>query len=211
MRAYAHTKPNNAVLELPLWKGCAQRAHGICPRPILHLKSHQLFGMVNMKIMSWWFLTGIHKHRSSNIQCINIHMSSTVVAALQLQILRLEFVLHFHFIHWHCMCKCTGYDGMRNKERRCAEHFNLAETDSRAGVMEAREKSLANKVITAIISHIIGGLSNNSANISLSNHVACDCACLSHIYQSKYTQRLNTQYDSLSLPATKTLWLRTAT
>lgn len=211
MHAYAHTKPNNAVLELPLWKGCAHRAHGICPCPILHLKSHQLFDMVNMKIMSCRFLTGIQKHRSSNIQCINIHMSSTVVAALQLQILRLEFVLHFHFIHWHCMCKCTGYEVVRNKEQRRAEQFNQAETESRAGVMGGREKLWDNKVITAIISHIIGGLSNNSANISLNNHVACDYACLSHIYQSKYTQRLITQYDSLSLPAAKTLWLRTAT
>lgn len=100
---------------------------------------------------------------------------------------------------------------VRNKEQRHAEQFNQTETESRAGVMGGREKLWDNKVITAIISHIIGGLSNNSANISLNNHVACDYAGLSHIYQSKYTQRLNTQYDSLSLPATKTLWLRTAT
>lgn len=45
--------------------------------------------------------------------------------------------------------------------------------------------------------HIIGGLSNNSANISLNNHVTCARARLSHIYQSKYTQRLNGQRNSL--------------
>lgn len=90
------------------------------------------------------------------------------------------------------------------KERGCADHVNVSETHSMVGAIEGRE---GNKVIAG---HLVGGLSNNSANISLSRiTVACACVRLSHIDQSKYTQRLNNQHDSLK-SFSKLLWLKTA-